>query len=157
MIKSTKSQLKLFHDNFDDEAFDKLKRSVQQAIDASHSLNELMSRLKVIHEVQSVEFAEDDDLENDDFIPGYQESEDESCDFLVILCFAELEMDKPNKAKYVEVCFYIVYNDVKGEYWIDAVSLARTNAPKRYATRICFFDADTHEPIAWCQDLDKDN
>lgn len=158
MIKSTKSQLKLFQNNFDAEAFDNLKLSIQKKIAEAPGLNELMSQLKVTKGVQCVEFADDDDLDNDDFVPGYEESEEDSCDFSVILCYVELDRSRMNtKSKYVEVCFYIVYNDVTQEKWIDAASLAVSNNPQRCGKKICFFDIDTHEPVAWCRDLNREN
>lgn len=147
-MKSTKSQLKLFQNNFDAEAFDNLKLSIQKKIAEAPGLNELMSQLKVTKGVQCVEFADDDDLDNADFVLGYRSEEDDSCDFLVILCYVELDRSKmETNSQYVEVCFYIVYNDVKQTGWIDAASLASADNPEDYAESICFFDLETHTPI----------
>lgn len=157
-FKPTQEQLDIFNRNFDVEAFDKMKGSVQKAVKESACINELMRQLRAIKDVQCVEFADDDDLENEDFVPGYKGVEDDSCDFLVILCYAELDRSKMETgSRYVEVCFYIVYNDVKQKGWLDDASLATADNPEDYAEKICFFDFDTHEPIAWCRDLEKDN
>ncbi len=157
-FKPTQEQLEVFNRNFNAETFDKLKDSVQKVIVESACVNGLMCQLRTIQGVQCVEFADDNDLENEDFVPGYQGAEDDSCDFLVILCYAELDRSNmETDSQYIEVCFYIVYNDVKQEGWIDAASLATTNNPEDYADKLCFFDIDSHKPVAWCNDLEKDN
>lgn len=138
----------LFQRNFDADQFDRIKVSIQKEIEGAQSVENLMRQLKHIPNVRCVEFADDDDLDNADFVLGYRSEEDDSCDFLVILCYVELDRSEmETNSQYAEVCFYIVYNDVKQTGWIDAASLASADNPEDYAESICFFDLETHTPI----------
>ncbi|MCM1140198.1 MAG: hypothetical protein NC453_16655 [Muribaculum sp.] len=160
MKKSTpkKKRLELFHRNFDGEAFDKIKLSIQKVIKETSGVMTLMSRLKEIESVNYVEFSEDDDLTDQDFEPDYVSSEEDACDFLPIFCFAELDRSHmETDYQYVEVCFVVVYNDVQSRGWIDAAWLATADNDEDAAEKLCFFDIDTHEPTAWCSDLDKED
>lgn len=153
-----KEKLALFRRNFDVEAFDKIKDSIKTAIKETPGAMTLMRQLKEIKNVIYVEFSEDDDLEDQDFEPGYVSSEDDACDILPIFCFAELDRSHmETDSQYVEVCFVIVYNDVQKRGWIDAAWLATADNEEDIAEKLCFFDIDTHEPTAWCSDLDKED
>lgn len=157
-MECIRNPMEVFQHNFDAEQFNRIKASIQREIQVAKSVDTLMSKLSHILNVQCVEFADDDDLDNGDFVPGYQSAEDDCCDFLVIRCYVELDRDKmKTDSQYVEVCFFIVFNDVKQSGWIDAASLATTDNPKDYAKEICFFDLETHRPISWCGDYKKYN
>ena len=98
----------LFQRNFDADQFDRIKVSIQKEIEGAQSVENLMRQLKHIPNVRCVEFADDDDLDNADFVLGYRSEEDDSCDFLVILCYVELDRSEmETNSQYVEVCFYI--------------------------------------------------
>lgn len=141
-------QLEIFQHNFNADDFANIKHSIKQCIEQSKGLDELMHQMSKIPAVQCVELAEDDDLEDVDFIPDYKNEEDGCCDFFVVLCYAELDVSKiDDSSKYAEVCFFIVYNDVRQIGWIDAATLAVTNNPMDYAKTICFFDIETYKPI----------
>lgn len=143
-----RNPMEVFQHNFDAEQFDQIKVSIQKKMQVAKSVDALMSKLTHIPNVQCVEFADDDDLNNGDFVPGYQSVEEDSCDFLVILCYVELDRSKmETDSQYVEVCFYIVYNDVKQIGWIDAASLATADNPEDCAESICFIDLETYTPI----------
>lgn len=144
------NQLELFQHNFNAEDFANIKHSIKQCIEQSKCLDELMYQISIIPAVQCVDFAEDDDLEDVDFIQSYKNDEDDCCDFFVILCYAELDVREiVGSSKYAEVCFFIVYNDVRQIGWIDAASLAvaETDNPMDCAKSVCFFDIETYKPI----------
>lgn len=155
--KSNKDRLALFHRNFDPEAFDKIKVSIQKVIKESPGVMDLLNQLREIPSVVCAEFSEDDDLVDQDFEPDYVSSEEDACDFLVICCFAELDRSRmETESQYVEVCFYIVYNDLETRGWIEAASLATADNEEDCAEKLCFFNLNTHEPTDWCADWNKD-
>lgn len=153
-MECAKKPLEIFQRHFNAESFDRIKQSIKIEIERSNGIDGLMYSLAKISGVQCIEYADDDDLENEDFVPGYVSEEEDSCDFLVILCYAELDN---TEAKYAEVCFYIVYNDVKQEAWIDAAALSIADSPEDCAEKICYFDLESHVPIIWCGDLESYN
>ena len=145
-----------FFQNFDGERFDNLKASIQSAIDKSAGFCGLKNNLSALESVQYVEES-DNDLENDDFLPGYVGTEPDSCDFIVLLCYAELATSKIHTAsEYVEVCFHIVWNDVMSKGWIEAALLSVASKPNQLAEPLCFFDINTHEPIIWSDEENDD-
>lgn len=153
-MECAKEPLEIFQRNFNAESFDRIKQSIETAIEKSNGVDNLLHSLAKIQGVQHVEYSEDDDLENEDFVPGYTGEEEDSCDFLVILCYAELENNTP---QYAEVCFFIVYNDVQQVGWIDAASLAVFEDPTAKAREICYFDIDLNGHIVQSDDMEVNN
>lgn len=148
--------LELFRQNFNGDTFEKLKNSIEKVIEVATNLHGLTNQLKQVEYVQCIEQS-DNELDNEDFIPDYTSDEPDSCDFTVLQCYAELDRSKlETKSQYVEICFYIVWNDVKKQGWIDAATLATADNPQDYAEPICFFDLHTYEPIRWCNDPNND-
>ncbi len=148
--------LELFRQNFDGETIEKIKNSIQKSVEKATSLHGLINELNQIEYIQCIEPA-DNDLDNEDFVPSYISDEPDSCDFMIYQCYAELDKSRLNtNSEYVEICFYVVWNDVKKHGWIDAATLGVSYNPQDYAEPICFFDLSTYEPIRWCNDTNID-
>lgn len=127
-VTLTKEQQELFDDNFDKNAYEQAKQSVQDTISKSKTFEELWSALS-----------------------KYERDNDFDDDFSIIYC--EVELDRSNMqtpANYVGMDFAICWDDNTNQGWIDKVSLHSSDTSNGEVELICFIEPNTCEVIEWC-------
>jgi hypothetical protein len=152
-FKPTKKQLNLFNKYFNQQDFERIRDAVQKVINETESYWDL--RFKLSKSDVLTQFTEEDDFDfeytNSDFIPDY-DSDDDSCDFLAPICWADLKYDDTKTFPgYVGVRLLLIWNDEWKGGWIDAVSLD-VGPNDQEIQSICLFNPRTYEIMLWCAD-----
>lgn len=129
-IRLSPEQLEMFKRNFNQEAFDKAKATIQQIVDGAESFQKLYDSLKNY----------DRDLEFYD-------------DYTIIFCEVELDRSKmTTTGDYVGLNFFIYWYEVDGKEYgkIEKVLLYSNEPTKDYeAERLCQLDPATGEVTEW--------
>ena len=123
----TKEQQKWFERNFNKEAYEQAKRTVQEHISKSKTFFELWDML---------------------------DPHDRDCDFEddYSIIYYEVELDRSNMetdARYVGVYFTIHWNDDTNNGKIHSVALFSSDIPSKEVEEICSFHPDTCEVVKW--------
>lgn len=124
-------QQKLFNDNFDRQAFDKVKGIMEQAIAKAGNFEGLIYALR--------DFNHDVEFEDN---------------FTIISCDVELDRSgMKTAASYVGVTIVIKWDDKANKGKIDIAELYSNELTGQYeADLLCVIDADTYEVIHWVYD-----